>query len=85
MTRYFVEHVYTGEALMGPVEAETPLEALDAYAVAEGFPPYSEIIADESIAADEREGWVHDRGDGSMSAVFTNYEIVAVPEEGVDV
>lgn len=71
MPRYDIEHVYTGEVL-DSIEAETPLAALDAYAVKEGFVPYSELPVEEGDGE-----WTYTLPDGRLAGIFTNYEISA--------
>lgn len=71
MTTYRVEHAYTGEVL-ALVDAGRPIEALDKYAVDEGFVPYSELPEEDG------QHWTYEV-DGVLHGVFTNYEIRAVP------
>lgn len=73
MPMYEIRDHITSPALM-TVEAATPLAALDAYAVAEGFSPYSDLPTEGTDGE-----WTYTRPDGLLGAVFTNYEIVAVP------
>lgn len=68
---YDVCDIRSGEVL-ATVTADSPLAALDAYAVGEGFPPYSDLIVDDPDG-----GFVYQMPDGTIGAVFTNYEITA--------
>jgi hypothetical protein len=77
MTLFAIQDQYGGQTLM-LTAAETPLKALDAYAVSEGFPPYSDLI-DAYDHPDEKEGWIYQTRNGLTGAIFTNYEILAVP------
>jgi hypothetical protein len=74
MTTFRIEHAYTGEVL-ALVCAAGDLEALDRYAVAEGFSPYSELDVEEPNGE-----WTY-MVDGVLHGVFTNYEIRAVPAD----
>lgn len=60
------------------VEATTSLMALDAFALREGFGPYSALVVDP-----DHEGCVYDRSvfkDGTtLGAVFCNTEIAVYP------
>jgi len=72
-TLYALQDAYGGTTYM-LAAGETPIDALDAYAVREGFPRYSDL--------DDRDEYVYERFDGLIGAVFTNYELVAVPVTG---
>jgi hypothetical protein len=67
---YNVQDTYGGATLM-IVAADAPIGALDAFAVREGFPPYS--------ALDDVSEYTYTDDAGRLGAVFTNHEIVAVP------
>lgn len=81
MKRYEIRHVYTNDVLSS-VEAETPLAALDAYAVAEGFVPYSELPQEEDEFGQLEDRWTFTIPDGvlagSLAGTFTNYAIAAI-------
>lgn len=73
--------ILDGSACLAVVAAHDSLGALDAYAVREGFAPYSEIKGQELIDAGG-DDFVYERGldDGTtLGAVFTNYEIAVYP------
>lgn len=70
MTLYAVQDGYGGTTLM-LTEAAEPVYALDAYAVREGFAPYSQL--------EEPDEYLYTTSGGLLGAVFTNSEIVAVP------
>lgn len=58
-----------GERL-GRVQAESAREALDVFSIGEGFVSYADAEMEENVTE-----WP----DGSASAPFTNFEIIAVP------
>ncbi len=64
--------------LLKAVEAESAREALDVFSIGEGFVSYADAEMEDTVRA-----WP----DGSVSACFTNFEIIAVPApapEGFD-
>lgn len=63
-----VEHGYTGEVLWRGI-AGSPMGALDAFAEAQGFVPYSELAG-----APNGDEWVYDVN-GETWAIFLNHEV----------
>lgn len=72
---YVVSDRPDGTWILFTVEADSPLAALDAYAIAEGFAPYSEV----SKAEPELAPYAMPGRPNVLGACFANYEIFAMP------
>jgi hypothetical protein len=60
-------------------EARTALEALDAFAEEDGWTPYSLLVDPRYSSPEEAEGWLCQREDGTVAAIFTNTTLYALP------
>lgn len=72
------------ETTICTVTARDGLDALSAYAEAEGFVPYEDeatVTPSDDLNNGGQTPTAHRQPDGTWTAIFTNYEIVAVPRE----
>lgn len=67
-------------------EADSPIDALDRFAVDAGFVPYTVICGEEGrlggLHEDEQNGWLFNYETGStvcLGAIFTNTQVFALP------
>lgn len=86
--RYEIQTSLPGAKAESFVVADSPIHALDVFAVECGFVPYSELIVAPELSEEERSGYLYwyenpDTGEVLLSGIMTNYEVSPVWAEEV--